>query len=115
MAGPLDDCLDKRSHGLLVEHIQALDMYLLVSKFFEGVLMVSGHKDRCASLGKCCSHSAADGPCSVHHGCLISENMLHISDSFRSRSLDDHISGDHSPTCVTDRGSIVTPDPNPVN
>ena len=74
--------------------------------------MVIGDKDRRASLSKGRSHSPADGACSVYYCCLIFEDILHIVNSFRSRGRSDHIWGDHTPKCVTDRSSIVTPAPS---
>src|SRR6266487_735743 len=85
MAGLFDDCFDKSSNGILVKHIQSLCLDLFVSQFFEGVLMVIGDKDRSASLSKGRRDSAAYGTCSVHHGCFIFEDLLHLYDSFRSR------------------------------
>src|SRR5215469_7283700 len=85
MAGLFDDGFDKSSHGILVKHIQSLGLDIFVSQFFECVLMVIGDKDRSASLRKCRCYSTAYGTCSVHHGCFIVEDLLHLDSSFRSR------------------------------
>ena len=85
MASLVDDGFDKSSNRILVKHIQALGLDLFVSQFFEGVLMVIGDKDRRASLSKDRSDRAADGTCSVHHGCFLFEDLLHLAASFRSR------------------------------
>jgi hypothetical protein len=77
--------LYKSSYCILVEYIQSLCLYMFVSQLFECVLMVSGYKDRRASLRKGRSYSAAYGTCSVHHCCFIFEDIFHIDYSFRSR------------------------------
>src|SRR5260370_33550315 len=85
MAGLFDDCLYKSSNCILVEYIQSLCLYLVVSQFFECVLMVSGYKYRSASFSKCRSDSAAYGTRSVHNCRFIFEDSFHLDDSFRSR------------------------------
>src|SRR5437868_27008 len=85
MAGLFDDCFDKSSHGLLVKHIQSLGLDVFISQFFECVLMVIGDKYSSASLSKSRSDSTAYGTCSVHHGCFMFEDLLHLDNSFRSR------------------------------